>query len=336
MYNPSDVGRKGSIFGLPYSIEESDVIIIPVHHDVTTSYSDGTANAPDLILDVSTQLDLSIPNVRNPWEIKVSMHDAIINASEDEIARSKAKNLIEALEAGKAIDLQEQAVVNDYCQKVHNQVEQHCEIFLEKEKIIGVVGGDHSSPLGLLRALSRRFDFGVLQIDAHMDLRDSYEGFHFSHASIMHNALKSDGINSLTQVGIRDYCEEEEVYIQNSSKAINTFYDEVLFSERESNETWLGQVTKIVESLPQNVYISFDIDGLDPSHCPNTGTPVPGGLTYNQILVLLNQLVLSKKRIIGFDLCEVGNSTWDANVGARILYRLITSCGLTNNLLDLK
>ena len=83
---------------------------------------------------------------------------------------------------------------------------------------MGVVGGDHSSPLGLLKALANREEFGLLQIDAHMDLRAAYEGFTHSHASIMFNALKLEGVSSITQVGIRDYCEEEELYIKKFKK----------------------------------------------------------------------------------------------------------------------
>jgi len=92
-------------------------------------------------------------------------------------------------------------------------------------------------------------------------------------------------------------------------------------------EKWQNICNKITNELTDYVYISFDIDGLDPKLCPNTGTPVPGGFQFEEIAYLFKQISASNKRVIGFDLCETGNSAWDANVGARILYKL---CGLVS------
>lgn len=336
MYNPSDVGKKGSLFGLPYSKKEADLVIIPVELDVTVSYSEGTSNALKGILDESTQLDLSIPGIQEPWKLKMTLADSLESTRQNIDFRRKAKQVIGSLENGEDPNQKLFSEINEYCSSVHEEVEQACSVLLEKGKFVAVLGGDHSSPLGLIRALASKYNFGILQIDAHMDLRDSYEGFEFSHASIMNNALKCDGVNSLTQVGIRDYCVEEELFIQNSKKPIHVFFDEIMYSDRLNENTWKSQVIEIVKTLPQNVYISFDIDGLDPALCPNTGTPVPGGLGFNEIMFLLNEVVASGKKIIGFDLSEVGDENWDANVGARVLYRLCTLTGVSNSLLKLK
>jgi agmatinase len=134
----------------------------------------------------------------------------------------------------------------------------------------------------------------------------------------------------LVQVGIRDFCEEEYNFIQSRSD-IKTFFDISLKRRLLKGETWEALCQDIIKELPQNVYISFDIDGLDPAFCPHTGTPVPGGLSVDQVFFLFNEIHASGRKIIAFDLNEVSSggledseAEWDGNVGARILYKL---CG---------
>lgn len=336
MYNPSDVGKKGSIFGLPYNLEEANLVLLPVHLDVTVSYGQGTSKSPDIILDESSQLDLSLLSIERPWEFKMAMYDRIVKSSQNEIHRGRATTVIKALEAGKEPEADQIDFINEFCFTTHERIKELSASLLKLNKLVGIVGGDHSSPMGLMRALSENIEYGILQIDAHMDLRDTYEGFIYSHASIMFNALKERGVKSLTQVGIRDFCEEEENYIANAEKPIHVFYDEQIFSKKNQGFDWSKQVNEIVETLPQNVYISFDIDGLDPSLCPKTGTPVAGGLQFNETNYLLEQVVRSGRRIIGFDVCECGNDGWDANVAARVLYRIATLAGVSNGLLSFR
>lgn len=336
MYNPSDVGKKGNIFGLPYSLEEASLVFLPVHLDVTVSYGQGTSKAPDLILDESSQLDLSLLAIERPWELKMAMYDRVVNEGQNEIHRGRAKNVIKALESGKKPERDQVDFINEFCSSTHHKVEELAISLLDLGKTVAVIGGDHSSPLGLIKALGKKEEFGILQIDAHMDLREAYEGFEFSHASIMFNALKEDGVVSLTQVGIRDFCEEEENYIKLSSKPVNVFYDEAIFNKSISGSKWAKQVEEMIETLPQCVYISFDMDGLDPSLCPNTGTPVPGGLGFNESVFLIEQVVKSGRKIIGFDVCETGKNTWDANVASRIIYRIATLTGVSQKLLSFR
>lgn len=336
MYNPSDVGKKGSIFGLPYAIEDAEVILLPVHLDVTVSYGQGTSKAPDLILGESSQLDLSLLSIEKPWELRMAIYDRIVVAAQNEIHRGRAFTIIKALEAGKKIDTEQLDFVNEFCSSVHSEIEEIATSFHDLNKIVGVIGGDHSSPLGLMQAIGKRESFGILQIDAHMDLRKAYEGFEFSHASIMYNALKEQQIVSLTQVGIRDFCEEEENYIQGSDKPIAVFYDESIYKNSIEGISWKSQVEEILDTLPQSVYVSFDMDGLDPSLCPSTGTPVAGGLNFNEAVYLLEQVVISGRKIVGFDVCETGNSPWDANVASRIIYRIATLAGVSNGLLSFR
>jgi len=134
----------------------------------------------------------------------------------------------------------------------------------------------------------------------------------------------------LVQVGIRDLCEEEHQRIASSGGRIRTFFDSELAEARFAGATWGQQTLRILEALPQDVYVSFDIDGLDPTLCPHTGTKVPGGLSFQMATGLLAAVVRSGRRIVGFDLTEVvpaGDGTeWDENVAARLLYKLIGWC----------
>lgn len=167
-------------------------------------------------------------------------------------------------------------------------------------------------------------EYGILQIDAHADLRNAYEGFTYSHASIMFNALKLPQVKKLVQVGIRDLCQGEAELVDQSNGRITTFYDYKIKNKLYEGNSWQKQCKKIIAQLPQKVYISFDIDGLDPKLCPATGTPVPGGFEFEEAVYLIKTLVQSGREIIGFDLCEVapGDSEWNGNVGARLLYKL--------------
>src|SRR5579883_1403335 len=133
------------------------------------------------------------------------------------------------------------------------------------------------------------------------------------------------GVGKLVQVGIRDLCDEELDRIKSSKGRGTTFFDVDLRTRLQDGETWGAIARSIVEELPREVYISFDIDGLDPALCPSTGTPVLGGLSFVEATRIMKEVVKSGRKIVGFDLNEVapGDSEWDANVGARVLYKEI-------------
>jgi len=137
------------------------------------------------------------------------------------------------------------------------------------------------------------------------------------------------------QVGIRDYCEEELNLINNSNGRITTFFDRDIKQSQYNGESWSAICDKIISTLPDKVYLSFDIDGLDPKLCPHTGTPVAGGFEVEQILFLLEKIVKSGKQILAFDLNEVApgpddSDDWDANVAARLLYRIANLVARSN------
>jgi len=331
-FDPNGIGDvSGGLFGLPFTVDEAEVVIIPTPWEVTVSYSAGTAQGPQAIKDASPQIDLFEPYIKDAWKVGIAMEEIPeVWAEASEELRQKAEQYISWLEegspeTGKAQFAQLPSEITGKGRQMLQWLKQRALHYLDQGKIVGVLGGDHSTPLGLMHALAKKHDeYGILQIDAHADLREAYEGFEFSHASIMYNALKLPQVKKLVQVGIRDLCQAEAELAQQSNGRVTIFYDASLKENMYSGDSWKKECKKIIAQLPQKVYISFDIDGLDPKLCPATGTPVPGGLEFEQAVFLIKQLVKSGREIIGFDLCEVapGDSEWNGNVGARLLYKL--------------
>lgn len=333
-FDPNGVGiANGNIFGFPVDENDANIVIIPVPWDATASYGKGTSDGPKAILDASTQLDFYHPQLANAWNTKVFMTPISdeIKKINDELCIAGVSYIAHLEEGGSLEDEPHfQEVVDQINQTsvaLMNNLEERALKLLKENKIVAVLGGEHSTPLGLLRAIDQQGKpFGILQIDAHADLRNAYEGFAQSHASIMFNVLEHcPNMSKLVQVGIRDVAHSEVELIQNSER-VTTFFDWDLKKRQYEGEQWKSIVASILNELPERVYISFDIDGLHPSLCPNTGTPVVGGFELEQITYLFFQLVESGKKIIGFDLNEVSPGTqgdWDANVGARALWNLV-------------
>ncbi|MFT6972122.1 MAG: agmatinase [Roseivirga sp.] len=341
-FDPNGVGVKGTLYGLPFDIDNAKVIAIPVPWDVTVSYAAGTSDGPQAILDASSQIDYSQLDIPKPWELGIAMAEIPeVWYTLGKQLRKKAEVYIQWLEDGaEETERPEMELilkeVNEQTEQLMQYVQQQSEYWLSRGRATVLIGGDHSTPLGHIRACGAYYgDFGILQIDAHADLREAYEGFEFSHASIMTNVLKIPMVKKLVQVGIRDFCNEEQIVINESNGRVITFFDQDLKNAQFEGKTWAQQSQEIIKELPMQVYISFDIDGLDPKLCPNTGTPVPGGFDLEQVMYLFKQVVLSGRTIIGCDLNEVaqGDDEWDANVGARALYRMINLMAVSKGLL---
>lgn len=339
-FDPNNLGdRNANIYGLPFTTDEAEVVIVPVPWEVTVSYAAGTAKGPAAVFNASFQVDLFDPNIKDAWKIGLAM-DKIPSAIEKKsnVLRKKAETYIAMLEEGKSPEKNQvmkniQDEVNTACREMNAWVKERVLYFMNKKKVVALLGGDHSTPYGMMQALAEKHkSYGILQIDAHADLRDAYEGFEFSHASIMFNALKIKQVSKLVQVGIRDYCESEYNIVKNSKGRVVSFYDRDIKHQQYEGKSWAKICDKIIKELPDKVYLSFDIDGLDPKLCPNTGTPVSGGFETEQILFLVQKIVESKKTIIAFDINEVapGKDEWDANVGARMLYRIANMAAKSN------
>ncbi|MRG44008.1 agmatinase [Chitinophaga sp. SYP-B3965] len=332
-FDPNAPGLlSNNVFGLPFSEEEARLVLLPVPWEVTVSYNHGTARGPEHIFKASRQVDLYDADVQEGWKQGFFMREsdrALLLRSD--YLRKEAELYLKFLAEGGDVnenDFLRRSLedVNKGTQKMNDWVYAQTNALLQRGKLVGLIGGDHSTPFGYYKAIGEhKGDFGILQIDAHCDLRDSYEGFKHSHASIMYNALKEvPQLKKLVQVGIRDYCEEELAYIRNSEGRVVTFFDQDMKERLFEGETWKSICDKIIDNLPEQVYISFDIDGLDPKLCPHTGTPVAGGLEGPQVFYLFRKVLESGRKLIGFDLNEVsaGHDDWDANVGARMLFKL--------------
>jgi agmatinase len=334
-FDPSvTASYHAGIFGLPTTPAEARLHLLPVPWEVTTSYGAGTSQGPEAILKASPQIDLFDLETGTAYEAGYHMLPVPQRLKElNSELKPKALAVREELEETGRLGAKGEkllAEVNAGCDEMVEWVFSHSQKVLQSGKLLGLIGGDHSSPEGAIRAVSETLggDFGVLHIDAHADLRQAYQGFKHSHASIMRNVMEADWRPAkLVQVGIRDFCKEEYDFIQ-SRQDVKTFFDIELKRELLGGTSWSLLCRHIVDALPKQVYVSFDVDGLSPEYCPNTGTPVPGGLNFDQVLYLFSSLVKSGRKIVGFDLNEVapGEDEWDGNVGARLLYKL---CGWT-------
>lgn len=334
-FDPNAPAQPGSgAYGLPFTEAEARVVLVPVPWEATTSYGGGAAQGPRAIREASMQVDLYDLDVEKPYAPGIFMGD---EAEEIVRANEQAKALAaKIIEAGGEVrgDAQLEAAlarVNALSEVVNAWVERETTRLLEAKKIVGVVGGDHSVPFGAIVATGRRHpNLGVLHFDAHSDTRKAYEGFAHSHASIMHNVLEQvPQVTKLVQVGIRDVCEEEIEYCKGQGARVRMFTDRDLARRRHGGEPFVKTAKEIADALPAEVWVSFDIDGLDPRFCPSTGTPVPGGLDVQEVVTILREVVRAGKTIVGFDLNEVApnlsdpDDEWDGNVGARMLYKLI-------------
>ena len=330
-FDPDAAATGDGLFGLECSPRDAGVVVIPVPFDATTSYRAGTALGPAHVLAASRQVDLEDIQFGSIWQAGISMIPIPRDiASLSRRARAAAEPLIRAGGAapGNAAHTKALKVVNAASERVNAFVSREAERILSRGGIPAVLGGDHSTPFGLIAELSRRHpSMGVLQIDAHADLRERFEGFAWSHASIFHNVMTQlPGVRRLVQVGIRDVGTREVDFIRRSRGRVRTFFDQRLRDRQFAGTTWTRLCRDVIAALPREVYVSFDIDGLTPEHCPDTGTPVPGGLTFPEVCHLLEMLARSGRRVVGFDLCEVApdehGGEWNGSVGARVLYKL--------------
>lgn len=320
-FDPNAAARPDAgIYGLPHTPDEAAVVVVPVPFAATTSYRRGAHKGPRAIFEASRQVDLFDLRVGRPYAHGIAMlpEPAEVLGWNGE-ASALADGIIEVAGVidGRDDLARDLARVNELSDKVNAHVRDVVGRWLDGGKRVALVGGDHAVPFGAIEAHAARAPgFGVLHLDAHADLRPAYEGFVWSHASIMANVLdRLPGVAKIVQVGVRDFSEEEHARITTSGGRVVTFFDADLADAAFRGESWNAVCERIVRELPERVYLSFDIDGLDPTLCPNTGTPVPGGLSFHQIDALMGAVVRAGKTIIGLDLVEVAPATTPSGTG---------------------
>ena len=332
-FNPNAASNPtNNIYGFPTTEEDARLVILPVPWEVTVSYNAGTARASEHIQKASMQVDIFDLDYPDTWKKGFYMRPAdkkILMKSD--YLRKEAELYIAYISRGE--DLKKNSFmckslkdINEGGAFLNEWVYEQTKGLMNRNKLVALLGGDHSISLGYFKAIAEQHgDFGILQIDAHCDLRKCYEDFDYSHASIMYNALEEiPQINKLVQVGVRDYSESEWDYVKASNNRVVTFFDKDIKRKQFEGGNWKHIVEDIVNQLPQKIFLSFDIDGLDPKLCPNSGTPVHGGFETEAVYYLLRKMLDSGRQLLGFDLVEVGTgeNDWDSNVGARVLLKL--------------
>lgn len=332
-FNPNRaITANGNIFGFPCNEENADLIIVPVPWDATSSYGKGSHLGPQAILKASTQLNFFHHDLDKAHETKIFMTE--VSSEWKKINNQNAEKSTEYIRylekegEEKALGYFKSEIENiNHVHKVLTEnLKERCKNLLEQNKIVGILGGEHSVTLGLIQAVNDKYDdFGVLQIDAHADLKFEYLGFDQSHTSIMRNVLSTcTNMSKLIQLGVRELSEAEAEFSKGEDR-INTYYDWEIKKDILKGKSWLKIIKEIINDMPHNIYISFDIDGLKPYLCPNTGMPVDGGFELNEIQLLFSEIINADKNIIGFDLCEVCPSlenNIDAYFGAQALWEL--------------
>ena len=266
------------------NFESARVLVLPVSYEGTVSYGTGTGAGAMAIVNASRNMELY----------------------EEETDSEVYKIGIHTLEEFKARDTPEKMM-----DELYNSTKE----LLKSNKFVCMLGGEHSVSAPIIKAHAEKYhDLSVLQIDAHADLRDTYDGTPHSHASIMARVVKDLRIPSV-QVGIRSIS-AEEARLLDSGLPTRIFWARDIVGKTD----WIDSA---VDSLTDNVYLTIDIDGLDPSIVPTTGTPEPGGLGWYETLDLIRKIA-EKKRIVGMDLVEYSyfeNYDSPAFLCAKLVYK---------------
>ncbi len=265
-----------------YDYEGSRIIIVPVPYDATNTWMRGSDKGPDAIMEASVNLEF--------YDIETA----------SEVHKMGIHTIDPVLEKGSP-----EALVNAVFNKTSH--------LLQDKKLPVIVGGNHTVSIGAVKAFSKNYpDLSVLQLDAHSDLRQEYEGSPFNHACTMARARE---LAPLVQVGIRSVSAEELPFIDRERifYAHELYYDKMLYQ-------------KAVDKLTENVYVTIDLDVFDPSVMPSTGTPEPGGPDYFELMHFLRD-VARKRNIVGFDVVELCPSTTNKSpdfMAAKIIYQLLS------------
>lgn len=266
------------------SYKNSKVVILPVPYEKTTTYVKGTAKGPQAIIDASRNMEI---------------YDEELNKDISKVGICTLNEL--------KIDEKPELMVNI----VSNNIKK----LIDDSKFPVIIGGEHSITPGCVKAFAENYNnFSVLQLDAHADLRDQYEGTKYSHACPMRRVLEIN--KNLVQVGIRSLSPEEAYFVK--KKNMEIFWAKDIFD----NNAWMD---KAISGLAKNVYITFDLDVFDPSILPSTGTPEPGGLYYYQVLKFLRK-VFEQKNVVGFDVVELRPNENDVGsdfTAAKVIYKMI-------------
>jgi agmatinase len=263
-------------------LETAKVVLIPVPYDGTSTWGKGADKGPDAFLDASENMELyDIETDSEVYEQGIYLANAVTESSSPE-------SMVNAVHK----------ITKDY---------------IKRNKFVTLFGGEHSISIGSIRAFNECFDnLTVLHIDAHADLRESYDGTKYNHACAVHEASQT---TNLVQVGIRSMDAIEKTFMDDEK----TFFAHDMVND----EYWMD---KVIDLMTENVFITFDLDALDPSILPSTGTPEPGGLFWYETLEFLKQ-VFKEKNVVGFDIVELCPNALDRSsdfLAAKLYYKMLS------------
>lgn len=273
-------------------LEQAKIVLIPVPYDGTSTWQKGADKGPEAFLNASENMELyDIETESEVYQQGIFLTEPIMEKSSPE------------------------AVVAE----VHKQTK----MFIKKNKFVTIFGGEHSISIGTIRAFNECFNnLTVLHIDAHADLRKSYQGSACNHACAVYEASQN---TNLIQVGIRSMDAIEKTVMDE---------DKVYFAhDLAEDDTWMDSA---IDQMTDNVFITFDLDALDPSILPSTGTPEPGGLLWYETLQFLKQ-VFEEKNVVGFDIVELCPNDIDKSsdfLAAKLYYKMLTYKFMNENIAD--
>ncbi|GGD48104.1 agmatinase [Muriicola marianensis] len=263
-------------------LEKSKVVLIPVPYDGTSTWGKGADKGPDALLEASENMELY------DIETGTEVYQQGVYVTEPVSELSSPETMV-------------------------NSVHKITKEYIKRNKFVTLIGGEHSISIGSIRAFNECFEnLTVLHIDAHADLRESYDGTPYNHACAVYEASQQ---TNLVQVGIRSM-DAIEMTVMDTEK---TFFAH----EMVEDEYWTD---KVIELLTDNVFITFDLDALDPSIMPSTGTPEPGGLLWYETLDFLKQ-VFEEKNVVGFDIVELCPNDLDRSsdfLAAKLYYKMLS------------
>lgn len=272
-----------------FSLEQANIVILPLCYEVNPSYGEGSQHGPSDILTASEQLEcMDEETLINWYEARIHTRPLFFPSLTPETAVQEMK---------------EQA-----------------EMIFSRQKFLLSLGGDHAITIGPVMAAKNHYPkMAVLQVDAHLDLRNEWNGSRFNHGCVVRRIIEQAKC-PVTQVGIRSFSEEEARYVKENH--LKPFFAHNL---TEWDDSWIDAV---VQTLPEHIYMTIDLDGLDPSEIPGTGTPEPGGLRYRQLVKLI-KAVGKNRTVIAADineLAKIPGTQVSEYTAAKIATKLMVHC----------
>ena len=333
-FDPNTISPdNGNYFGLSLTPEESALVLLSAPWDATSSLHTGSSYAPDAIIEMSRFVDFYEPMAPNSWRkgiatipIDYSIQDLSHRLHSDTERLTKLHDEFGISIIDDFMYDRRLKRVNEGSIEVNDMLFEQTTQWLDQGKVVGVVGGDQSISYSIIKAMGYKYEqLGVIHIGSKCDMHEAYQGFDFSHASTMYNVMRDvPQIEQMAFVGVQEFSPIEWERATND-KRVKLFTAQEIWTQQFEGKTWSEQVTEIVETMPQNVYIALNISGLTCEYSPNKGRISNGGLSLYQFIYLMDRVVASGRRIVGFDITEVVPRTGhkrDILVIARLLFKM--------------